>query len=403
MSVRAPLCIELYCGSFGWSRGWLKMGGRAIGFDWEHHPWHGPVPENAELVLQDVLTLNGAQFKDADLILASPPCQEFSYRAMPWKRAKVIPPDELGKEEPEWWGKTEASMTREERREWDCWKREHPRERPLLGLRLFWRCFQIQAEAIEATRRTCAACEGYGGGQTEVCRVCKGRGYLERYIPMVVENVRGAQKWVGPSKANYGSFHLWGDVGMVGNRIVVIRDGLPDMRVLRMPGKARGVTEARALLAVKTTGHVNKRDGFDHTRHLTNQRESEAVKHGGDGKNEESSLSRRFGSKSDSRKAASAMIAIIPPAISQHIAECFWPAERERYQPQPTPEAEKSGNEEVDFLWKWACIPCGKQWDAVKDERGFILSVPCPACGAEEYGNRRLTYELVARTVPASA
>jgi hypothetical protein len=28
----------------------------------------------------------------------------------------------------------------------------------------------------------------------------------------VVENVRGAQKWVGRSRWNFGSFHLWGDV-----------------------------------------------------------------------------------------------------------------------------------------------------------------------------------------------
>jgi len=33
-----------------------------------------------------------------------------------------------------------------------------------------------------------------------------------RFIPLIVENVRGAQKWVGRSRWNYGSFHLWGDV-----------------------------------------------------------------------------------------------------------------------------------------------------------------------------------------------
>ena len=37
------------------------------------------------LVLQDVLTLDGAQFRDAACIVASPPCQEYSYMAMPWK------------------------------------------------------------------------------------------------------------------------------------------------------------------------------------------------------------------------------------------------------------------------------------------------------------------------------
>ena len=46
----------------------------------------------AQLVLQDVRTLHGRQFGNAALIVASPPCQDYSYRAMPWKRAKALPP-----------------------------------------------------------------------------------------------------------------------------------------------------------------------------------------------------------------------------------------------------------------------------------------------------------------------
>ena len=56
---------------FGWSAGWLALGGRSVGFDIEHLPHHGPVPDGAELVLQDVLTLHGSQAKDAALIVAS--------------------------------------------------------------------------------------------------------------------------------------------------------------------------------------------------------------------------------------------------------------------------------------------------------------------------------------------
>jgi hypothetical protein len=37
---------------------------------------------------------------------------------------------------------------------------------------------------------------------------------------MVVENVKGAQPWVGKAKANFGSFYLWGDVESVGGRII---------------------------------------------------------------------------------------------------------------------------------------------------------------------------------------
>src|ERR1035441_6124164 len=50
---------------------------------------------------------------------------------------------------------------------------------------LFKACFRIQREASEAAGH---------------------------YIPMVVENVRGAQKWVGQARWHYGSFYLWGDV-----------------------------------------------------------------------------------------------------------------------------------------------------------------------------------------------
>ena len=42
--------------------------------------------------------------------------------------------------------------------------------------------------------------------------------------PLIVENVRGAVPWVGREKAKFGSFYLWGDVGMVGNRVFAGRD-----------------------------------------------------------------------------------------------------------------------------------------------------------------------------------
>src|SRR4051812_46631782 len=100
----------------------------------------------AQLVLQDVMTLHGRQFKDAALIVASPPCQAYSYRAMPWKRAKALPPPDNS---------------------------------------LFEACFRIQREASDAAGR---------------------------WIPMVVENVRGAQPYVGRARTHFGSFYLWGDV-----------------------------------------------------------------------------------------------------------------------------------------------------------------------------------------------
>ena len=83
------LAVDLFCGLGGWSEGLLAEGWNVIGFDIERHVY-GDQSYPGQLVLQDVLTLHGSQFKDVDLIVASPPCQEYSYMAMPWSRAKKI-------------------------------------------------------------------------------------------------------------------------------------------------------------------------------------------------------------------------------------------------------------------------------------------------------------------------
>jgi len=139
-----PLAIDLYCGLGGWTEGLLAAGFDVIGFDIEQHVY-GADRYPAQLVVQDVLTLHGSQFKTAYLIVASPPYQQFSFSAMPFKASKAIVP----------------------------------------STELFDACFRIQREASEAARRP---------------------------IPMVVENVRGAVRWVGQPRWNCGAYYLWGDV-----------------------------------------------------------------------------------------------------------------------------------------------------------------------------------------------
>lgn len=200
-----PLAIDMFCGLGGWTEGLLAEGYYVIGFDIERHVY-GEHRYPAQLVIQDVLSLHGSQFKGANLIVASPPCQGYSYRAMPWSRAKALPPPDNS---------------------------------------LFEACFRIQQEACEAAGR---------------------------HIPLVVENVRGAQKWVGRARARYGSFYLWGDVPAL----------IPMLEI------------------------------------------DSGTKVGGDWFSDPDSLC-RHGSKSPARKFASAMIAKIPLPLSRHIARTFRP------------------------------------------------------------------------------
>ena len=225
--MNAPLAIDLFCGLGGWTEGLLAEGYYVVGFDIERHDY-GTGGYPSQLVLQNALTLHGRQFKDAALIVASPPCQEYSYMAMPWSKSKAKERDLL-----------------------------EGRDDPKRLTTLFDACFRIQREAIEAAGH---------------------------FIPLVVENVRGAQKWVGRSRWNYGSFHLWGDVPAL------------------MPmTKAINVANAQRYRA------------------------EQGAKNGGDwfGPGENCSEQRRHGSKSDSRKAASAAIAKIPLPLARHIAR-YW-------------------------------------------------------------------------------
>src|SRR5271155_3232492 len=85
-----PLAIDLFCGLGGWTEGLLAEGYYVVGFDNMQHVY-GEHRYPAQLVIQDVLTLHGRQFKDAALIVASPPCQAYSWRASPGKAAKAAP------------------------------------------------------------------------------------------------------------------------------------------------------------------------------------------------------------------------------------------------------------------------------------------------------------------------
>ena len=262
-----PLAVDLFCGLGGWTEGLMAEGYRVVGFDNERHVY-GEARYPAQLVIQDVLTIHGSQFKDAALIVASPPCQEYSYMAMPWSRAKAIAADyESG-------ARDRATLTA-----------------------LFDACFRIQREAIEAAGR---------------------------YVPLVVENVCGAQRWVGRARWHYGSFYLWGDVPAlmpVTKRAKVggmswSDFGKPDYKPLAFNGEAD-----KRLREVGAKGVGGWFGNYQEQKART-----DGVKQGGDWFNDsQPSISRQCSSKSKARKAASAHIAKIPYELARHIARAWLP------------------------------------------------------------------------------
>lgn len=130
-----PLALDLCCGLGGWTQGLRASGWDVIGFDIKaQEKYFG------KLILCDVREIRGYGYSEISLVVASPPCQEFSYRHLPFGRIKNLPPPDKS----------------------------------------IWR-------ACERIARECSA-------------------------PLILENVKGAEKFMGKAKAHYGSYYLWGDV-----------------------------------------------------------------------------------------------------------------------------------------------------------------------------------------------
>lgn len=139
-----PALLDLCCGLGGWADGFLREGWEVVGVDNADFSARYP----GRFVRADLLQWEGWRTPQEllrpgscfALVVASPPCDQFSRFSMPWTRAKNPPPPDM---------------------------------------RLVDRCRFIAREMG---------------------------------LPLVLENVRGAQQFLGRSAANCGPFHLWGDV-----------------------------------------------------------------------------------------------------------------------------------------------------------------------------------------------
>ena len=310
-AAQKPLAVDLCCGLGGWTEGLLAEGYYVVGFDIEAHEY-GEERYPGHLVLEDVLKLNGAQFRHASLIVASPPCQEYSYMAMPWSRAKQIARGLRGL---------------------DVFPEPYSGSRTIADLNaLFDACFRIQREASEAAGHR---------------------------IPLVVENVRGAEPWVGRAKWNFGSYYLWGDVPALMPQTLRAQKFNPD-------GTSHGQGSWFAIADSKERGAKNTggswfaigSPGQKVTGNNPDGRKNAGFRFDGSGRSFQSeSVARHaaegvklkdvdgyerthpnaFGwkipatsSHSSARKAASARIAKIPFALSSWIARTYRPATQQR-------------------------------------------------------------------------
>jgi hypothetical protein len=298
-----------------------------IGFDIERHDY-GTGGYPGQLVLQDVLTLHGSQFRKAAVIVASPPCQAYSHRGMPW-----------------------GALWREHNRmDDDGGPPGNYRGKDPIFNDLFRACFRIAREAG---------------------------------VPLIVENVKTAQPFVGPAAWHFGSYYLWGDVPALMPFALRRRKSQHTPLVETPDGTGKtswffGTSRHEGrFYGEKTSGLMQKRNGHGHghTRHLTNQREhlkggngswfnqshgerregnnagnpmrGDGAKVSGDWFGSYATMKaagtispgRLHGKGSSERAAASAQIAKIPFPLAQHIARVFKP-----YPVEPSaPELQTAG------------------------------------------------------------
>lgn len=263
-----PLAVELFAGLHGWGEGAVEAGFRVVGFDIvDMCAFLGKSrPVGIDLVLQDVKTMHGSQLKDAEIIFASPPCQEFSKYAMPfgalWEEHDRMDDDGAALYAP-----------------------GNYLHKPCPSTYLFHWCFVLQAEASEAAGRP---------------------------IPMVIENVRGAGRFVGKSAWNYGSFHLYGDVPALMPAGCAITLGLENYGgIKQLHSRGDNQTAGRHRMGL---GGGQKVPVYSDPR-----------RNGGKGVHLDPACHQRFSHGSNARKMASAMIAKIPFELSSHIARMYYP------------------------------------------------------------------------------
>ena len=270
-----PLVLDLCCGLGGWTNGLLEAGWDVIGVDIEEWPGY-----QGTLIISDVREFEPSEYmkRNVKLVVASPPCQDFSYSSLPFKKAR-------------------AKFSKENPPNPDIWN----------------------------------AC----------VRIAK-----ELNAPLILENVSGARKWMGPATWHYGSFYFWGELPAL-IPIGCPRKGFGRGKHLLNPSDTYGGFCGRSEGVKKMSGW-NKPEVQDMRKRPKNFMPGEYERKNpvyqniseprdkfkkmvGSEKHRKIHGAEQVGKhKSSLRKQWSATVAMIPIELSTWIGECFKPKEERK-------------------------------------------------------------------------
>src|SRR5215468_577222 len=71
--------LDLFCGRWGWSKAFAARGWECIGIDLVEPP---EIPKNCKFWALDILKFDTVEPMEADFIVASSPCEQFSVHSM---------------------------------------------------------------------------------------------------------------------------------------------------------------------------------------------------------------------------------------------------------------------------------------------------------------------------------